>query len=112
MSDELTQGLPTEDTVGAALRYLAKTDEAYAKAVAHKEAAESRWKVERELAFLAAEGTVAERTAQAMTSPGARRAMDAYEAAIVELELLKAKRKRAELVIEVWRSLEASRRRA
>lgn len=112
MSDDIPQGLPTEDTVSRALHYLAKTDEAYAKAVAHKEAAESRWKVERELAFLSADGTVAERQASAMTSQGAVRAMERYENAVVQLELLKAKRKRAELVIDVWRSLEASRRRA
>jgi|LakMenEpi03Aug12_release.lakeMendotaPanAssembly.Ray.scaffolds.fasta_scaffold574466_2 hypothetical protein len=112
MTDDIPQGLPNEESVSRALHYLARTDEPYARAVAQKEASEARWKISRELAFLASEGTVAERQASAATSASAVQAMERYEEAVVQLELLKAKRKRAELVIDVWRSLEASRRRA
>lgn len=102
--------LPDEKQVERALRYLEESEEAYAQAFAKREAKESAAKIARESAFLEAAGSVAERQALAGTSPGTLAALEALEAAYYELEILKAKRQRALLVIEVWRSLNSNRR--
>jgi len=103
--------LPDEKQVEKALMYLAESEEAYARAIAKREAAEAAAKVAREVGFLEAEGTVAERTAQATTCRAYRQSLSEIETAVFDAELLKAKRQRAMLVIEVFRTLEASRRR-
>lgn len=102
--------LPDEKQVERALNYLAESEEAYAQAVAKREAKEAGAKIARESAFLGATGSVAERQAMAGTSHEVRAALEALEAAYYELEILKAKRQRALLVIEVWRSLNSNRR--
>lgn len=104
-------GLPEERDAGRALRYLEESEEAYARAMAGREAAEAATKVARDSAFLSAEGTVAERQALAGTSPDYRQALEKLEAAYFELELLKAKRLRATLTLDLYRTLEASRRK-
>lgn len=103
--------LPDEKQVERALKYLEESEEAYARAIARREAADSAAKVAREVAFLEASGTVAERTAMATTSDAYRAAIADCETALVDAELSKAKRQRALLVIEVFRTLEASRRK-
>jgi hypothetical protein len=103
-------GLPEERDAGRALRYLEESEEAHARAVASREAAEAATKIARDSAFLASEGTVAERQALAGTSLDYRAALEKLEAAYVDLELLKAKRQRAILTLEVWRSLNSNRR--
>lgn len=102
--------LPDEKQVERALNYLAESEEAYAQAVAKREAKEAGAKVARESAFLGSSGSVAERQAMAGTSPEVRAALEALEAAYYDLEILRAKRQRALLVIEVWRSLNSNRR--
>jgi hypothetical protein len=104
-------GLPDESHAGRALRYLEESEEAYARAMASREAAEAGAKVARDSAFLASEGTVAERQALAGTSLDYRAALEKLEAAYFELELLKAKRMRATLTLDLYRTLEASRRK-
>jgi hypothetical protein len=102
--------LPDEKQVERALRYLEESEEAYAQAVAAKEAADLRLKVARDVAFLEHEGTVAERTAAAGSCDAYLVAIDGVERAYTDAELLKAKRQRALLVCEVWRSLNSNRR--
>lgn len=102
--------LPDEKQVERALNYLAESEEAYARAVAKREAAEGAAKVAREVGFLEAEGTVGERTAKAVTSEAYRDALAAVEDAVFQAELLKAKRARALVMLEVWRSLNSNRR--
>lgn len=102
--------LPDEKQVERALRYLEESEEAYARAMARREAMETATKVARDVAFLESSGTVAERQAAAGCSPGFREAVEAYEGAYTDAELLKAKRQRAILTLEVWRSLNSNRR--
>jgi len=104
-------GLPEERDAGRALRYLEESEEAYARAMASREAAEAATKIARDSAFLASEGTVAERQALAGTSLDYRAALEKLEAAYFELELLKAKRQRAIFTLDLYRTLEASRRK-
>lgn len=94
-----------------ALHHLAKTDDEYARAKMDLERAEILRKRTRSRVFLTEAGTVAERNAAAETSDDVGTADDAYIAAIGKYEGLKASRQRAELIIEVWRSLNAARRR-
>lgn len=102
--------LPDEKQVERALRYLEESEEAYAQAVARREAKDWGVKMARDIAFLDAEGTVAERQATAGSSAQVRAAVSEYEDSIVSLETLKAKRQRAILTLEVWRSLNSNRR--
>lgn len=101
-----------EDRVGKAMRYLAETDLPYAEAKAALESAEILRKRVRARVFLTEDGTVAERQAEAETHHDTEAADDQYVQAIKAFEELKARRQRAELLIDVWRSLEATRRKA
>lgn len=102
--------LPDEDTIARALHKLAETDEPYARAKASAAALEHRMKVARAVSYLRASGTVGERDSLAITSDEYLAKLSEYEDAVLERETLGAVRKRAELNIEVWRSLNANRR--
>ena len=102
--------LPTEEDVGRALTYLAETDGPVAKLIARVKALEYEAKSIRGLVFLDATGTMAEKEAKAVSSSPYRAWIEDYENAYAECETIRAKRKRAELSIDVWRSLNASRR--
>lgn len=101
-----------EKRLEKAMSFLAETDHEFADAKVHLERAEIVRKRARAQAFVMLEGTVAERQAQAEMDAGVVTADEAYIAAVGTFERLKNQRHRAELVVEVWRSLEASRRRA
>ena len=94
-----------------ALHHLAGTDSAYAEAKMDLERAEILRKRVRAKIYMTADGTVPERNAQAELHPEVGDADDVYIAAVGKYEGLKASRQRAELIIEVWRSLNAARRR-
>jgi hypothetical protein len=102
----------TEPRMEAAMHFLAETDDRYADAKTGVERTEILRKRARSRVFLTTDGTVAERQAKAETDASVATADDAYIVALSAFEELRAKRQRAELVIDVWRSLEASRRRA
>ena len=102
----------SEEKLEAALRYLAMTDDAYAIAKANLERSEILRKRVRARIFLGASGTVAERQAIAEGDSESAGSDDAYIEALGTAEMLKAKRQRAEIVIDVWRSLNASKRRS
>jgi|TARA_R100001086_G_scaffold242819_1_gene170965 flagellar biosynthesis chaperone FliJ len=102
--------LPTEKDVEKALHYVASTDETHAKEIAHVKALEHQVKTIKALAYLDADGTVGERTATADSSQVYQAWINTYENAIATSETTKAKRKRAELTIDVWRSINANRR--
>ena len=102
--------LPDENEVEKSLKYLATTDEAYAKSTARVKALEYEVKTIKALAFLDAQGTVGERTAISEASSAFRAWINDYENAFADMKIMETKRKRAELVIDVWRSLNASRR--
>lgn len=94
------------------MEWLACTDEAYAIAKADMLRAEMQAKRTRARLFLSGEGSVEARKAAAEASQGALEADDEYIEHLKEFETLKAKRERAEIVIDVWRTLEASRRKS
>jgi hypothetical protein len=96
----------------AAMDFLAESDLPFAQEKMELEKAEILRKRIRARIFLAADGTVAERQAKAEVAPETETADDAYCMCVKAYESLKARRQRAELVLEIWRSLEASRRKA
>ena len=100
-----------ENKIADVLTYLAHTDGEYAAAKAQLESTEILRKRVRARVFLTSEGSVAERNAEAESSDDAQAADDAYVKALEAFESLKGKRQRGELIIDVWRTLEASRRR-
>ena len=100
-----------ENAVEKKLIFLAETDEQYAQLYAAKDAHKERLKLEKAKAFLDSTGTVAERNAIADCHANVEACIDDGENILVEYKLLEAQRGRAETVIEVWRSLNASRRK-
>jgi hypothetical protein len=101
-----------EKRMEQALLYLSETDDHYAKIKALMLRCEIICKRVRARIYLTAEGSVESRKAAAEVHDEAIGADDTYIGALTEFESLKAKRSRAEIVIDVWRSLEASRRKA
>lgn len=100
----------TNDRLERALKYLAQTDETCASAKAEVERCAYRCKHARALEFQGADGSVEARKSSAETSQTVQTAEDNRIQAIITFEKLKAKRETESLVIDVWRSLNASRR--
>jgi hypothetical protein len=101
----------TQDRMESALEYLAETDREYAIEKAELERSEINRKRVRARIFLTTDGTVAERQARAETHEDAQAADDRLIETIQKYETLKARRERAEIVIDVWRSINANRRK-
>ena len=97
--------------VERALKYMADTDEEAAKAKALVKALEHSFKTIVATEFMKATGAQGEREKIAHASPAYREHNEKYQNAVADYELLANKRKRAELTIEVWRSLNANQRR-
>lgn len=93
------------------LTWLGSTDLKFAELKGALEMAEIQQKRARARAYEGTDGTVAERSAEVELEEGVQAADDAYIRARVEFEKLKAQRERAETWFEMWRSLEATRRR-
>jgi hypothetical protein len=100
-----------QDRMEAALHYLAETDDYFADAKANLLRAEILAKRARAKVILTAEGSVEVKKATAETHPEVGQADDDLVEAITVFERLKAKRERAVTVIDVFRTLEASRRK-
>ena len=98
----------------SAMNYLAETDLPYADARTAMERADIGRKRARAQAYILAGGTVVEFGLRlALVHRAAVLAADDDYIACVKLyETLRQRRQRAEIVIDVWRSVEASRRRA
>ena len=94
------------------MEFLAETDEKYALAKAEVLHAEILCKRVRARVFVGESGAVELKKAKAETFPEVIKADDEYCNATLEFETLKAKRSRAEILIDVYRTLEASRRKA
>ncbi len=101
----------TEERMMNAMTYLAETDESYALAKAEVLRAEIICKRVRARVFVGESGAVELKKAKAETFPEVIRADEEYCSATLEFETLKAKRSRAEILIDVYRTLEASRRK-
>ena len=91
--------------------FLAESDLEYAQAKANLLATEILAKRIRARLFAAGIGSVEARKAAAEAHPESIESDDALVAATLAFEALRARRQRAELVIEGARTLEASRRR-
>ena len=102
--------LPDQNAVEKALHYLAETDEKYGRLKARVKALEHEAKVIKGLTFLESTGTVAEREALATSCQTYRAFVNDLENAVADMEIIRAKRKRAELTIDLFRTVEASRR--
>jgi len=103
--------LPTEDDVSRALAYLASTDAEHGRLIGRVRGLEHQRKTIKGLAYLEADGTVQAREASAYSSLTYRAWVEDYENAWADSATIQAKRKRAELTIDVWRSLNAGRRK-
>jgi len=93
------------------MTYLAQTDHEYAEQKAELERSEIFRKRTRATVFLTVDGTVAERQAKAEIHNNVTDSDDRYIQCVKLFETLKARRERAEIVIDVWRSLNAARRK-
>ena len=102
----------TQERMEAAMQFLAECDEPYAQEKMELEKATILAKRVRARAFLVADGSVEQRKATAEVAGDTIAADEAYCASVKAYETLKAQRQRAELVIDIWRTLEASRRKA
>lgn len=99
------------EEVERSLRYLSQTDEPFGRAIARHERLTAELKVAKGFALLKAEGTVPVKEAKAYTSPEYRAKVEEIEECKADLEIMRAKRKRAELNVEVWRTESANARR-
>lgn len=100
----------SEDRLEKALRMLATSDEPFAELKASMLRREYQMDLNRKKCFLVAEGNNEERKAQAEISPEVTERANLYYDTVAEYEKLKAKRATEELIVEVFRTLEASRR--
>ena len=101
----------TESRVTDALTFLSSTDEQLAELKASVARSEYLAKLQESMGYRAATGNVDERWAEAMMLPEARKARDAQFAAVVAYEKLRARREREILIVDLWRTIEASRRK-
>ena len=100
----------SEDRLQKALTYLAQTDEPAAELKAEVCRKEYLCKLSRAQSFILADGSVDLRKAIAEKSDRVQEAEEALAHAITEFEKVKAKRATEELIVEVWRSVNANRR--
>jgi hypothetical protein len=101
----------TEEKVFEILTWLSFNDLQFAEAKTNVENAEILQRRVRERLFLQAEGTAGERKAEAECSDEAQAADDLYISARLSYEKMKAKRESAQRWYDLYRTLEASRRR-
>jgi len=94
-----------------AMEHLAATDMEYADLKGQLENAEILRKRIRARIFLTVSGNNEERKARAETDSMVEAADEEYVTALVQFEKLRAQRQRSESYIDVWRSVEASRRK-
>lgn len=101
----------SEERMEKALKFLASTDEETAEAKTQVARCEFLAKRVRARKFLESEGSSVEaRKAVAETSPEVEEADENLVMAILAFEKLRSKRMTEELIVETWRTCEASRR--
>lgn len=95
----------------AAMEFLAFSDEHYARAKTDVLRAEILVKRVRARVFVSEQGSIEVRKALAEGHADVIAADESLCASTLEFETLKAKRSRSEILIDVYRTLEASRRK-
>lgn len=101
----------SEDRLQKALIYLAETDEPSATARARVKALEQRRKTVKAIQYLSSTGTQGDKEQKAYASQEYQDIVNEYENAVADAELYANKRSTKELIIEVWRSINAGRRK-
>jgi hypothetical protein len=94
-----------------ALGYLARSEEDFARLKALHLAEDKRRKIVRASCFLDSDGTAAERNQKAEDHRDYRQAVEDWNVALEDFYLIDAKRKRAEITIEMFRSVNSSMKR-
>lgn len=100
----------TRDRMEQAMDFLGESDEEVARLKVNMLRAEYVMKRKEAHAFLEMDGSVAERQAVAKLDKDVIAAYDAHADALEQYEIIAAKRKTEALIVEVFRTLEASRR--
>jgi hypothetical protein len=101
----------TQERMESALDYRATTDDQYADLKAHVLRCEIVCKRVRARVFVGEEGSVDARKAKAEGHGDVIGADEAYVEAVVMFERLKASRETADILIDAFRTVEASRRK-
>lgn len=102
----------SQDRLEKAMTYLATTDEEAADLQTEMERSEFRARAVKDALIAHGEGGLGDRTARAGCAQEYLEAMDAHYAAVKAFVAVKNKRHTEEIVIDVYRTLEASRRKA
>ena len=97
--------------VEKALDYLVKTDEEAAMARALMSFIEDKKKTVKATEMLKHDGAISSREMEALASGAYKEVLEEYKAAVYDYELLRNRRKSAELVVEVWRTESANQRK-
>lgn len=101
----------TEARMEEALNFMADSDENLANLLADMERAEWRAKATRQAIFVTLTGTVADREARACIHEETEKAQQHYFTAVQAYNSLRNKRATEQIVIDCWRSINASRNR-
>lgn len=93
-----------------ALDYLVETDEKSAQAKALMLFIEDKKKTVKATQMANMDGSISGREMEALASDEYKAVCDEYRDAVYDYEMLRNRRKSAELTIELWRSMNANRR--
>jgi hypothetical protein len=94
------------------MEYLSLSDVESAELKSNVARTEYLAKVAEALSFQIAEGSVEAKKCEARVSPGVREAWEKHFSAIQAYEIVRARRQRAELVVDIYRTQSANRRQA
>lgn len=102
----------TESRVTDALTFLAGSDEAVSHAKGEVARSEFLAKVSQAMAYKAISvGSVEDKKSEALMSSEVQTAWNKHFDAVVSYEKIRARREREVLIVDLWRSIEASRRK-
>ncbi|GAF68011.1 unnamed protein product [marine sediment metagenome] len=102
----------SDDRLETALKYLASTDPKIGQLKANLEELEDHKKIKYAICYCDAVGdTVADRTQSSYTDQRYIDHIDEMATIRIQYEQLRAKRHTQEIIIEVWRTLQANQRR-
>jgi len=100
-----------DSRVEKALIYLSRTDQEHAELSGEVKRCEEAIKQAKAHSFLLAKGTVAEREAQAIDSPGYENAVAEWVENYKQFKILDNKRQHEIRITEIWQTLSANRRK-
>jgi len=97
--------------VDKAVDYLVDTDAEFARATAYASFSEDKKKTVLATLMAGQPGSISARKMNAEASPEYLKACEDARDAIMDREILRNRRKSAELVVEVWRTMSANQRK-